>query len=285
MPLPPKSVNSLEDLKELQTWFSDVITRDLRNNSINPYGIIMTSIKEESRPIITSTPALKSYERMEIYNQQYWYRLLTIMQDEFPILRHLMGIEEFNSLVENYLGEFPSESHFLNELHDNFISYIESHFNFETDSMLLEAASYDYALSKSFEAKEESPLDPQKLTEAEQLTLPETELKLQNHTYIFKLNYDFEAYRDLVEDDEEEIIFPDLNEKKHFVFIYRENNVVMQDVVSTTQFKLLELFKNGSSINDALSKLEHHFSENDLDHLQGWFSEWISKRLFCSISE
>ena len=285
MPLPPKAIDSVEDLKKLQTWFSDIITRDLYSNSINPYGLVMTSIKEESRPYITSTPALKAYERMEIYNQQYWYRLLTIMQEEFPVLRHLMGIEAFNSLVEKYLGEFPSESHFLSELHDKFIPFIETYFDFEADTMLLEAAKYDSALSNSFEAKEQNPLDPQTLSENEQLNLSDSTLTLQDHSYIFELNYDFQTYRDLVEDDEEEVIFPNLETKKHHVLIYRENNVVVQEAITSTQFKLLELFKNGSSINDALSELESEFSESDLENLQVWFSEWISKRLFCSISE
>ena len=34
MSLPPKAIDSVEDLRKLQTWFSDIITRDLYSNSI-----------------------------------------------------------------------------------------------------------------------------------------------------------------------------------------------------------------------------------------------------------
>ncbi len=283
MPLPPKTVNSIDELKALQSWFSDVITRDLYNNEINPYGTLMASIKDETKRYITSTPKLKSFERMEIYNQQYWYRLLTIMQDEFPILRHLIGIEAFNSLVENYLREYPSASHFLSELQDHFIPFIEKHYDIENDKTLLDAVKFDFAYSKAFEAKEILPLDPQKLSPAQQQTLSELKLTLQNHIYLFEFDYDFNTYRDLVVDDPEEIIFPELIKNHHFRIIFRQNNVVYSTEITELQYALLNEFKRGSSIENAIALLEERFSEDQFKLLQEWFSEWISKGFFQSI--
>src|SRR5260370_32307974 len=59
---------------------------------------------------------LTSFERLEIYNRQYWFRLLSSMAEDFPGLRAVLGGQRFESMCKAYLTECPSRSFTLRNL-------------------------------------------------------------------------------------------------------------------------------------------------------------------------
>jgi Putative DNA-binding domain len=59
---------------------------------------------------------LTSFERLEIYNRQYWFRLLSSMIEDFPGLRAVLGGQRFESMCKAYLTECPSQSFTLRNL-------------------------------------------------------------------------------------------------------------------------------------------------------------------------
>ena len=46
---------------------------------------------------------LTSLERLEIYNRQYWFRLLDCLFEDYPGLRYVLGDERFQKLAVAYL--------------------------------------------------------------------------------------------------------------------------------------------------------------------------------------
>jgi len=273
MPLPPKAIQTSADLRTLQSWFSETISRPLVDGKINPNGTQRSTMEEESAYVVLPNVFLQPSERIEIYNQQYWYRLLTVMQEEYPCVRHLLGIEEFNGLIEEYLTLFPSSSFSLNQLGEQFVHFLESHYSFDDDPTILEAAIYETALSKSFEAKHKPSLNPNLLSKAEQEQLPNVLLKLQDSIFVYELHYHFEAYRLAVENDKDETIFPDLEEKHHFKVIFQHEHTVFQKDISSDEFYLLQAFKRGASITEALKN--EHLSTEIADHIHEWFANWV----------
>src|SRR5271163_1404880 len=59
---------------------------------------------------------LNSFERLEIYNRQYWFRVIGAVSEDFPALSAVLGQEKFDSLVLAYLRENPSTSFSLRNL-------------------------------------------------------------------------------------------------------------------------------------------------------------------------
>jgi len=53
---------------------------------------------------------LTSFERLEIYNRQYWFRVLGSMAEDFPGLRAILGQWRFDDMCRAYLAERPSRS-------------------------------------------------------------------------------------------------------------------------------------------------------------------------------
>lgn len=86
--------------------------------------------------------------RLGAYRQQYWFRLFTTMQNDFPLAGHLIGWEAFNPLVDRYLRKHPPGRN-LTTLGAKFPSWLRE---FHVDPLLVEACRVDAAWSRTFHA-------------------------------------------------------------------------------------------------------------------------------------
>ena len=76
---------------------------------------------------ISPNDRLSSFERLEIYNRQYWFRLISAVSEDFPTLNALLGTNRFDSLILAYLNENPSTSWTLRDLGAKLPSFLEAH--------------------------------------------------------------------------------------------------------------------------------------------------------------
>ena len=70
---------------------------------------------------------MTSFERLQIYNQQYWFRILASLSEDFPGLRSLIGERKFEKLAVAYLNECPSESFTLRNLGSRLEAWLRKH--------------------------------------------------------------------------------------------------------------------------------------------------------------
>ena len=70
----------------------------------------------EAAAFIKPNDRLTSFERLEIYNRQYWFRLYSSFEDDFPGLQAVLGRRQFERVMRAYLVECPSTSYTLRDL-------------------------------------------------------------------------------------------------------------------------------------------------------------------------
>lgn len=117
-----------ESLRRLQCWMQSVIT--------HPAGI-QAGIDSDSARRMLDIPATElervlppsqsqsSLERLAVYGNAYFARLLECLRSDFPLLQHAAGTEAFDSLAAGFLQRFPSASYTLNDLGASFPRYLE----------------------------------------------------------------------------------------------------------------------------------------------------------------
>ena len=74
------------------------------------------SMHEVAAEFIKPNDRLNSFERLEIYNRQYWFRVLAALEEDFRGLRAIIGPRRFEALSKAYLIDCPSESFTLRNL-------------------------------------------------------------------------------------------------------------------------------------------------------------------------
>src|SRR6201981_3686990 len=74
------------------------------------------SLRKVATDIIKPNDRLTSLERLEIYNRQYWFRVIDSMYEDFAGLRAVVGQRSFDRLVRAYVSECPSQTFTLRNL-------------------------------------------------------------------------------------------------------------------------------------------------------------------------
>jgi hypothetical protein len=119
----------------------------------------------EAEAIIRPNERLTSFERLEIYNRQYWFRLFSCFEEDFPGLEAILGRTRFDALMRRYLTDCPSESFTLLNLGSRLEDWlkenpesIEPHVELARDMAKLE-----WAHIEAFDAEERPRLAPEPL--------------------------------------------------------------------------------------------------------------------------
>ena len=267
-----------KNLLDVQKWFGSVISKPLEDgdliSEISPSG---NSIRAEAAAFIVPSEGLEPFERIQIYSQQYWWRLLTILQDAFPSVLRLFGYHDFNQLLAvPYLTRYPADDWSLNTLGKRFVPWIEEYYHSEDKSLVLDAARLDHAYQVTFFTQDAPKLD------AASEDFAVKPLYMQPSVCLLNFAYDMVDFRKhLLKHEPEHWIehpFPELKKEATFIMIYRApSGLFKTKSILETESKVFENFQNGMTI-DALcewvEKQSEAFRKNTEENLQNWFREW-----------
>ncbi len=84
-------------------------------------------MEREVAAFIKPNASLTSLERLEIYNRQYWFRLYSSFEDDFPGLLAVLGRRQFERVMRAYLDACPSKSFTLRDLGSRLHSFLAEH--------------------------------------------------------------------------------------------------------------------------------------------------------------
>src|SRR6516162_2919647 len=88
----PRRRQTLAELRQLQRLAGAVIMRQLSPQwRMQRKWVDNRDMGQVAAEFIKPNDRLSSFERIEIYNKQYWFRLIDIFYDDFPGLRAILG--------------------------------------------------------------------------------------------------------------------------------------------------------------------------------------------------
>lgn len=275
-------------LKSTQEWFANVITSQLEENStINAMAPSGMLIAEEAARYVVPSSTLSPHLRMQIYNQQYWWRLLKTLHENFPIAVRLFGYQAFNETIGiPFLLKYPPTHWSLSLLGERLPKWITEEYHAPDKPLIQNAIQLDWAFMASFIAPQQPALDMSQLNQGNLEHLLSYTFYLQPHLYLFSWDYDLFGFRELFLKQDVDYWtdnnFPSLPKGKpyHFVLYRSAKNFISWKEISVAEYLLLNALKNGSSIEaacDLLEKQENSIFEQAVQHLQRWLQEWVRK--------
>lgn len=277
-------------LKKTQQWFGGIIRcpLDLQNKiqSTTPAG---NSIEVEACDFIKPSPTLQPAERIQIYNQQYWWRLLSALHDILPLVVRLFGPHEFNQKIGiPYLLKYPSKHWSLTFLATRLVRWVNEEYQGTDKKLIKNAILLDTAFNDSFVAKYCEPILMENLpVPNDPSSLMEKTVYLQDHLYLFALECDLFDFRvELLKQKPEHWLehdFPKLKKERNYYYVLYRNqwNLIDWKEISKAEFFFLQRFYTGSTVESACEWLETQEDEiqNDaFNNLQKWFQGWIILR-------
>src|SRR3954469_11679790 len=126
------------------------LTADERSQRTAPDGSAMRAYASR---FIKPNDRLTSVERLEIYNRQYWFRLLSALAEDFPGLRSVLGEKQFDAMCKAYIVDCPSPSFTLPNLGSKMESWLRAHPKWagKKQTLALDIARLEWADIEAFD--------------------------------------------------------------------------------------------------------------------------------------
>jgi hypothetical protein len=275
-----------DKLKRKQQWFASIIVQPIdeesRISSKTPSGRL---IEDEAQEYIVPSPTLQPAERIQIYNQQFWWRILNSLHESFPLVTRLFGYKDFNEKIGiPYIQKNLPNHWSLSFLGDRLLDWAEKEYNEGDRKLVLDSVRVDWAYNYSFMAAHYPPLGAGESNIAELETLMKRKVFLQPHLSLFELDYDLFRFRkDFLEFDPDYWLvndFPKLNKGRpyYFVFYRSHENHLISEEITKAEHRLLQKFETGNTIEHAVNwlvKQEKQLKEEASDFLHLWLQKWI----------
>jgi hypothetical protein len=287
-------------LLELQRQMSEDVRRPLTQN------FEMQTSNEDGRPMsevaatyIKPNDRLTSFERLEIYNRQYWFRVISAVSEDFPALAAVLGSERFDALVLAYLRENPSTSFTLRSLGARLPAWLAEHPEFtpkRKHDLVQDVANLEWAYVEAFDRAKVSPLSAEDFGHLD----GDSTLSLQPHLQLLALRYPVDelvlAVRhqtpesDIMSNAVSEIVqkarpkLPSMRKQAVHLAVHRFENSVYYRRIDREAYRLLRALQMHKTLGEAL---ETAFAETGLTEqeqagkIQEYFAHAAELGWFC----
>jgi len=245
---------------------------------------------------------LTSFERLQIYNRCYWYRILDCLLDDFPGLQAILGARKFQKLSTAYLEQNPSISFTLRDLGSRleaFIraepQYVAPHFELAVDM-----ARFEWAQVVAFDGTAERAIEVDELLGSDPATL---RLGLQPYLTLLDLKYPVDQFALAVKTQDADALStqtsntseaaPKVRRRRTVrlpraeavqVAVHRHQNMLFFKRLTPAHYALLHALRNGATLEEACGMAldaspgsPEEFSASVRD----WFETGATLKWFC----
>lgn len=282
----------MKELETVQQWFQAVVT--------HPGGVAAGAEDAEAQrlirlgrgdleAVVRRSERLSAEERLSIYANAYWSRLIECLGDCFPVLRGALGEETFDGFAFEYLQRYPSRSYTLDRLGESFPRFLDEvrPEGASWPDFLIDLARLEWNLAKVFDGPgvEGEPLlrhddlremPPERFAEAR--LVPVVCLRLLAFRY--PVNAYYTAVRHVEEGEEVPVPGPG----EELVAVLRRDFVVRRYSLSRPQHALLEAVLAGGTMGEAIAAAAGAASDLPDDELaaslQAWLRFWTAEGFF-----
>jgi hypothetical protein len=257
------------------------------------------SLRKVANEIIKPNDRLTSFERLEIYNRQYWFRVLSAFAEDFPGLRAILGERKFDAAAKAYINDCPSTSFTLRNLGSKLEAWLRKHPKWAGDrqTLALDMVRLEWADIEAFDGKAETPLKPEDLAGADTETL---RLHLQPYIQLLDLNFPVDDLLLEVRKEEDQDFASNAFNERHkqkrvravarlkpsriFLAVHRLDNSVYFRRLEREEFLILKELHAGKTlaraVDAALRKSSIPAGERP-SQIQHWFQTWSTLGWFC----
>jgi Putative DNA-binding domain len=273
------------------------LTPNEQMRSRGPGGV---SMRRYAARYIKPNDRLTSFERLEIYNRQYWFRVLGSMAEDFPGLRAILGERRFDDMCRAYLRECPSRSFTLRNLGSRLEAWLRRNPQWIRGQkvLALDMARLEWADIEAFDGVAEPVL---RLEGLAGVSLSELRLQIQPYVQLLDLRYPVDDLVLQVRNDDDGSDFASnaiaegrepakvqavmaLPPKKIFLVVHRIDFSVYFRRIAREEYAILSALRAGKSIAGAI---ELAFSGSSIPefnragYVRHSFETWAALGWFC----
>jgi Putative DNA-binding domain len=287
-------------LQELQRHVAALVMQPLtRADGMRHKTVDGRPVIAEAQTLIKPNRVLSSFERLEVYNRQYWFRVLSSFAEDFSGLRTVVGARKFEGLMRAYLTECPSESFTLRNLGSHIEEWLLSNPQWiaPRESLALDMVRLEWAHIEAFDGGYEPNVTPADIESAGlelrvslqpyirllELTYPVDDLLIEVHNHEGDADTSSNAARQrqfrrrirhYQQPDPERI----------YLAVHRVDDCVYYKRLQLESYRMLKALTKHEPLGTAIDLAFENSSMPEQERivaLQQWFGNWAELGWFC----
>lgn len=177
-------------LRRIQELFWRLITAP---EGVRPAiaGLSRADLPDAARldELFVGDEGLPAVERLDVYANMYFFRLLDCLGEDYPKTRAAIGADRFHNLVTDYLLRHPSENPSLRHLGRHLPGFIAAHDVAEEHPYLADLARLEWARTEVFDAPDAEPMTREDLGRLPPETAGEARFTFVPASDLLRLDY------------------------------------------------------------------------------------------------
>jgi len=235
---------------------------------------------------------LTGLERLEIYNRQYWYRVLDSFAEDFPGLAAVVGRRAFDRISRAYIDACPSRSFTLRNLGSRLEQWLRDHPGYagRAPALAIDMVRLEWAHIEAFDNAAAPVLGPEDLLELG----PDFRAGLQPCVRLLRLSYPVDNLRIRVNSDLDEHAAASnavgmnrerrtrryavkLQPEEVHLAVHRVDFTVYYRRLDAGEFLMLQAIEQGHNIGDAVEAAGSVVPKD----VERWFAAWAALGWLC----
>jgi hypothetical protein len=268
--------------------------------SLGPRETMRRENQDIADTLVKPNDRLDAFERLQIYNQQFWWRTLGALAEDFKGLAAVLGSKRFEKLSIHYLDAIGSQSWNLGALGQHLPEFIQQHpaLTGPYTALALDMARTEWAKTIAFDAADHPLLNPEQLMGA---SPDQIHLSLQPYITLLELCHPTDRMLLRLKDANSAPqgqgsslqgkvrrgplrLHAKTRAEPIHLAVHRQNFLVYYKRLSPEAFVLLQSLKDGANLEDACARAiigsslgAEDFSRN----ISIWFQEWMHFGWLC----
>lgn len=253
----------MSNLKTLQQQFQNFLIQDDQT--------IVASIK--------STPTFNVQDRLAVYSDAYYLRLVDILAKEFPRLKKFCGEEKFDEAAFRYLDQHPSQHYSLYRFANHFSRFLKTYFNGEP--IIAELAVFERALSDVLLAGNGQRISFQALLDLSPEQWPAMKLILHPAVQVIALTFNVpDIWRAL----NTEQALPEVKSSPSHYLIWRFHQQPYFAAITPEQSRIFTAIQRGDCFAEICEGLIGHLEEEKIgEFVAGVLQQWLTNGIFTQV--
>jgi len=289
-------MNSTADLRAFQRLMTHALVRPLAaGDRLQSRWVDGRPMAEVAASFIKPNDRLTAFERLEIYNRMYWFRLIGCFQEDNPALRALLGERRFERLARAYLAKYPSRSFTLRNLCSRLEQFVgeEPRWTAPRTAAARAVARFEWARTVAFDGEGRPPLTADDIADAAPARL---RVDLQPYLSLLTLAFPVDDYviavkrrmalRSEASNAVDAVVHgssrasrpPPLRRRLIHVAVHRHSNRVYYRRLDLPELRILEALRAGRPIGRAVGAGGRRVRP---DQVRDWFATWMKLGWLC----
>ncbi len=248
--------------------------------------------------LIKPNDRLTAFERLQIYNQQYWWRLLGTFGEDFRGLHAVLGERKFDRLATAYLEAHGSTSWNLSNIGSKILGFLAEHpeLTHPRSALALDVARVECARNLAFDGPEKPALTTKQVARMPQDRL---HLGLQPYLVLLELSHPIDEFmrtlkRTSIAAVSNAVAASQTRRRKTVTVrksrgpihlaVHRVNYSVYYKRLDPEAYRVLVALREGATLEDACATAfadSKELPEQSAARIQEWFGSWMGFGWFC----